>query len=210
MKIVVELSGGADSALAAVYATRRYVDSDFFALFVDYGQSYAIQEKEASEKVFKHLKDKFGGWYWNGITVSKFWQQGKAIEEYVPLRNLMLSSIAASYAQSIGAEIIVTGSKSLVVDESDPYSFRDSTLEFYKLLEQTLTYATEKGIRLVRIEPLLAMYRDTKMTKRQVYKQLEELGITGTWSCYHPTVAGEECGDCKNCKEKLEILGIKK
>jgi 7-cyano-7-deazaguanine synthase len=208
MKVVVELSGGADSALAAVYAVRKYIGATFYGFFVDYGQEYANQERETSEKIATQLLFKYGGWNWTEVSVSKFWKNSSsAVVEYVPLRNLVLTSLAISYAQSIGAEVVVTGSKTLVVDSNDPYSFRDSSLEFYQRLEKLAMSATEvqSGVRLVFVEPLLAMNRESKMTKEQVYKELAEVGITNTWSCYHPK-GMQECGECRNCKEKAKIF----
>ncbi len=206
MKVVVELSGGADSALAAIYAIRKYMTADFYALFIDYGQKYAEQERKASVEIANHLNCFYGGWNWEEVKISKFWQQGDKVVEYIPLRNLFLSSIALSYAQSVGAEVLINGSKSLAVDSTDPYSFRDSTKLFYQHLELTELTGTEDHIPLVRIEPLLAMNRTVKMTKREVYKELEDLAMPETWSCFHPSEDGKECGSCKNCKEKAEYV----
>lgn len=212
MKVVCELSGGADSALAAIYAKKKYPEAEFHCLFVDYDQNYSWEERSASLYLAKRI---FGyECAWSCIDISHLYSsEGEETEtvasEYFPLRNLIISAIAASLAVKIGAEVIVNGSKSLSRVPTDKYSFRDSTLPFYALMEAAVNGAMEEG--RIRIEPLLAMGREQKMSKKQVYRELFEKGIRpeDTWSCYHP-VNGKECGECRNCKEKEGVLQYSK
>ena len=209
MKVICELSGGADSALAAIYAKRKYPDAEFHCLFVDYYQDYVWEEAGAShDMAVKIFGDKAK---WHNVAVGNLFtdmeeaQPENVAKEYCPLRNLVISAIAASLAVKLGAEVIVNGSKSLSRVPTDPYSFRDSTLPFYKLMEAAVNGGIEKGHIL--IDPILADGRDRKMMKAHVYRELLEEGIQPdeTWSCYYPT-NGEPCGKCRNCLEKRDIL----
>lgn len=213
MNVVCELSGGADSALAAIYAKRKYPDAKFYCLFVDYGQLYEKQEAEASlrlaEKIFP------GNHHWDRTEVKYLFTDWDAREtdtvasEYYPLRNLVITAFAASRAVLVGAEVIVNGSKSLSRVPTDKYSFRDSTLPFYTLMEAAVNGAMEAG--RIRIEPLLALGREAKLHKVAVYDELRREGIQPeeSWSCYHPLLGVghyEPCGRCRNCVEKQNAL----
>jgi 7-cyano-7-deazaguanine synthase in queuosine biosynthesis len=103
--------------------------------------------------------------------------------------------------------VVITGSKSLGKVTTDPFSFRDSTLGFYALMQAAVRGAMEQGS--LRIEPILAEGRDRKMEKVEVYRQLLEHRIDPnvTWSCYHPSSpGGEACGVCRNCLEKRNCM----
>jgi 7-cyano-7-deazaguanine synthase in queuosine biosynthesis len=217
MNVVCELSGGADSALAAIYARRKY-SASFYCLFVDYGQPYAEKEHEASLRLVTKI---FDNAIWRRVVFRGLFSESTAAygnqvaSEYFPLRNLVISAVAASLAVSVQASVIVNGSKSLSRVPTDAYSFRDSTLPFYKMMEAAVNSAVEEGH--ITIDPILADGRDQKMKKEHVYLELMHNGIQPeeTWSCYHPVritkefePAGtlEPCGKCRNCLEKKQIV----
>jgi 7-cyano-7-deazaguanine synthase len=209
MNVVCELSGGADSALAAIYAKRKYGGAHFYCLFVDYGQKYAEEESDASVALAEKI---FADYNWRRVIVRGLFSEstvvygGRVASEYFPLRNLVIAAVAASFAVSEHASIIVNGSKSLSRVPTDPYSFRDSTLPFYKLMEAAVNGALEVG--RITIDPILADGREAKLHKVAVYDELLKEGIKPeeTWSCYHPSVAGKPCGTCRNCEEKKAAL----
>lgn len=205
MKIVCELSGGADSALAAVRAKNIWPDARIYALFINYGQPYADIEKIKSGGLAYRF-----GFSWFEVMVMGLFENvslpGKA-GEYFPLRNVVLSAIACSMAERVGAEIVVNGSKSLVPVEADPYSFKDSTALFYAVMTAAVHQAGAKGIE---IRQLLAENRTSKLSKIDVYRELRQYGVymDDTFSCYHPYKEGSiwhTCGKCKNCLEKEDI-----
>ena len=205
MKIVCEISGGADSMLSTLYAKEKYPEAELYGFIVDYGQlQYNIEEKKTYEFCKRNnipLKT---------VSVRKLFSKGTVTvntekdEEdvalvYTPLRNLVLLSMAASYAENIGAEKIITGSKTLSIDPKDPYSFKDSTLPFYKIFEAMLSYVSYENIK---VEMILGEGRNNKMTKKEVYQELLDRGYTWNdfWNCFNSQI--EECGYCNNCKEK--------
>jgi 7-cyano-7-deazaguanine synthase len=204
MKVICELSGGADSALAAIWAKKKYPEAEFFALFVDYGQPYRVQEACRSLDLSKKI---WANTNWKMVKVAELYERylgmkGQA-SEYFPSRNLLIASISAVYAAMVGAQVIVTGSKSFSKMEKDPYSFRDSTLGFYAVMEAAANASFERDFS-VRIEPLLAMGREKKLNKHEVMGHLLMEGIkpNETWSCYHPTADGKICGKCYNCMNR--------
>ena len=211
MRIVCELSGGADSALAACIAHKNYPDAGIYALFVNYGQKYWKEEETFSLRLAGYLDFAFKGVCIEGL-FGKFHANNGMAKEYFPLRNMVLSSIALSYAETLGAEMVVTGSKSLVPVISDPYSFKDSTALFYNTMNHAASTAGSK----IEIRQLLAEDRTQKMSKEMVYDALENyygVRLFDTFSCYNPKHPYEpwkdgilescaEKGGCVNCKEK--------
>jgi 7-cyano-7-deazaguanine synthase len=209
MKIVAEFSGGADSAAAVILAKKNYPDAKIYGIFVDYEQKYAYQECiyaiDLANKLNIGLKTIKA---YNLFTETK---KIKAISNvYTPLRNMLLLSIAASYAESIGAEMILTGSKGLVKIEGDPYSYYDSTVPFYKMMESVINYCKEVKVPPIIVNPILTANRTEKMSKKEVYKLLLENGIgkEDTWSCFTPDTRNIliECGHCHNCEIKKKIF----
>lgn len=203
MKIVVEQSGGADSMVAALEAKRLFPDAKLYGFMVNYGQApFSIEYEKAKafcEKNFIELKI---------ITIKDLFSEGtvkgeESAEEtgiakiYTPLRNLVIGACAASYAESIGAELIISGSKGLN-DDGKPYSFRDSLLPFYELMTAVLNYASYKSIKMM---PILTHHKNSKMSKLEVYKYLEDnsYGIDDFWNCFN--AGPERCHKCNNCKE---------
>lgn len=205
-RVVCEFSGGADSTLAAIWAKKKYEGARFVALFVDYGQKYMKEERAASYALWKKIFTL--GNDWREVSISTLLTEWSSTtenvvvaKEYFPLRNLIIASLAASIAVQYGADVIVNGSKSLTRVPEDPYSFRDSTLPFYKLMEAAINGALEEGY--IKIDTILAEGRERKMQKIEVFRELLSARIAPelTWSCYHP-INGIPCGACRNCEER--------
>lgn len=209
MEIVVcELSGGADSTLAAIQAQERWPTAIFYGVFVDYGQVCAKQEKRCALRAANKLKLHS----LRIVNIQGLWSGGGMIDGesatgsvYTSLRNVVILSIAVAYADSIGANRVVTGSKGFSKVDSDPHSYYDSTIPFYKLMEAVWNYTAEIK-RRVEIVPILAEGRSMKMSKERVYEELLKHGFKfeDTWSCFRGE--DEECGKCHNCLIKKKIF----
>jgi len=208
MKIVITLSGGADSTLAALKIKDIYPDAEYYPVFIDYGQICSEQEKRTAF----YLARKLDLPRFHIITLDKVWTKGGMIDGeskdndvYTPVRNLVLLSCTIAYAESIGADIVVTGSKGHSKIPSEEHSYYDSTLPFAKMMESIWYYASENK-RRVQVIPILAEGRKETMTKEEVYKELLQYNILyqDTWSCFQG--GQEECGECSNCMEKKRIF----
>ena len=203
-KIVAEFSGGADSAAAVIIAKEKWPHSEIWPIFVDYGQVYVKQEKERAI----YLSQKLNTIPIKLVKIDSLFTMKKDFTGlsgvYTPLRNMLLLSVSASYANMIGAETILTGSKGMVKVEGDPYSYYDSTVPFYKMMEAVINYCNEEKTSPISVNPILTENRTAKMLKLEVYSILKSYGIgkNETWSCFTPTPEGLECGTCHNCKAK--------
>ena len=207
MRIVVEISGGADSMYAALLTKETYPEAEVHGLMVCYGQA-PFQKEFIKAKQFCDRENIF----LKLVEIKNLFSQGTTVGEekadesgiakiYTPLRNLVIGSCAASYAESIGAEMVIVGSKGLN-DDGKPYSFRDSILPFYTLLDGVVKFAAYKPIT---INPILMKDRNVKMTKKEVYKGLLDRGYMwdSFWNCFNN--GDEPCGNCNNCAEKDKL-----
>ena len=205
MKAVILLSGGLDSATAAVMA--RAEGYELYALTIAYGQRHA-REVDAARAVADALgvrEHKFvditlreiGG---SALTADLPVPTGRSADEmgssipitYVPARNTIFLSIALGYAEVAGADTLVLG-----VNQVDYSGYPDCRGEFLQAFETLANVATKAGVegtcRFRVHAPLLAM------RKAEIIRTGLRLGLDYglTWSCY----AGGEtaCGQCDSC-----------
>lgn len=208
MKIVCEISGGADSMYATLLAKEKYNNSEFFGIMINYGQlTFPIEFQKAQEFCKNENIDL------KVVTIDNLFESGTIKGEekkdingiakiYTPLRNLVIGSCALSYAEGLEAEVVIVGSKGLNVD-NNPYSFKDSVLPFYTLLNSVINYASYNS--KLHIDPILMTGRNHKMGKKEVYEGLLKRGYNWNsfWNCFNNGL--EDCFKCNNCIEKYEI-----
>lgn len=195
MKAIVLLSGGLDSAVAASQAHALW-GTDCLAIIFDYGQRHSKEIQNA-----KKLADRFG-WVW---IIQKFSVPAKSAligegdvnqivrgypASFVPGRNLIMLSFAASVAWTLEAEVIVGGWN--VIDYS---GYPDCREDFLSSMEKTLNLALgyEQYYKIRIRRPLILM------NKKEIILLGKDLGTPFelTWSCYE---GGEHpCGVCGSC-----------
>ena len=111
---------------------------------------------------------------------------------YVPFRNMMMLSIACSYAEAVGAETVYHGSA--LVDSQAGYW--DGSKEF--LTEINNVTALNRKTKVKIEAPLI------KLSKKEII----EIGVQNnvkfddTWTCYE----GKEkaCGYCTACSSRIQ------
>lgn len=196
-KAVVLTSGGLDSTVCLYWAAREGYECT--ALSVSYGQKHE-REVEAARAIAKSLKIKFEHiklslpWLKTSSLVGKGTLPSKEIKDigkeipstYVPARNLLFVSLAASLADSIGAHAIVLGPNAL-----DFSGYPDCRPEFYRPLGLAVQEGTVHQPEI--LTPII------KMSKAEIIKLGVRLGapLEKTWSCY---AGGKKpCGKCESC-----------
>ena len=108
---------------------------------------------------------------------------------YVPNRNMMLLSIAASYAESRDCRHLYYGAQA-----QDEYGYWDCTEEFLEKINGVFSLNRRTGVNVEA--PFV------NMSKGSVVKIGLELGVdySNTWTCYR---GGEKpCGVCPSCAER--------
>ena len=206
---IVLLSGGLDSSTVLALAKER--GYDVVALTFDYGQKHK-RELNSSRKMARHFKAKehtiiplsLGELLRSSLTRESMSIPENRTEEeissgvpstYVPSRNIIFLSIAASIAESRGADVIFIAANSV-----DFSGYPDCTAEFMAAFQRTLDIGTKAGRedRGIRVEaPIL-----TK-SKSDIVREAIRLKVPleDTWSCYKGGV--KACGKCDSCLLRL-------
>lgn len=120
------------------------------------------------------------------------------VDTYVPFRNLIFSSILASFAEAQKCDII-----SLGLNQVDIYGYWDTSLEFVNKLQEIFNLNRMHQIKIVT--PFIESYKEDEI--KLAMELSEKFGydiLEYTWSCYRNGENGKECGVCNTCTEKLK------
>jgi len=200
-KAVVLLSGGLDSATTLYYARKQGYET--ICLIFDYGQRHRREIRHAlkvARKSGSHYRlERFPlGWQGSALLDKKIkLPHHRRISEndipvtYVPARNIIFLSFAASFAEVIGAKKIFIGANAI-----DYSGYPDCRPKFYAAFQKVLKEGLKSGAqgRTIEIEtPLI------NLTKVEIIRLGEELGVPYnlTWSCY--AGGNKPCGKCDSC-----------
>jgi 7-cyano-7-deazaguanine synthase len=206
-KVVVLLSGGMDSVGALYEANARY--RVVGALSFHYGSKHNDREIPCATLHAARLKVPhqvislgFIGEFFksdllkSGGEIPKGHYEAETMAKtVVPFRNGIMLSIAAGYAESLGAGGLV-----IAAHAGDHAIYPDCREEFMRAIADAVRLGTYAGIEVLR--PFI------EMTKAQIARRGAGLGIdfAETWSCY---VGGEiQCGECGTCVERREAFRL--
>lgn len=121
--------------------------------------------------------------------------EGKPVSTYVPFRNGLMLSAAASIAVSVGATEIYYGAHA---DDAAGNAYPDCSKEFSTFIGWAIYVGTGNSVHVHA--PL------NIMTKSEVVKTGLRLGVPYelTWSCYE---GGEKpCGVCGTCRDRIKAF----
>ena len=207
MKVVVLVSGGMDSVTALHAAAREH--EVVTGLSFDYGSKHNHREipfathhcgllgvphetvvLDFMDRLFKSDLLRSGGEVPEGHYEAENMKQ-----TVVPFRNGILLSIAAGYAESVGAEGLVIAAHS-----GDHAIYPDCREAFMELMAAAIRAGTYAGISVLR--PFI---HERKEGIAAIGAQLG-LDFAMTWSCYK---GGElHCGKCGTCVERKEAFAL--
>lgn len=212
MRALVLSSGGVDSTTCLGLAVSQYGAENVTALAITYGQKHD-KEVQAARAVAAHY-----GVELIELDLSLIFQydttcslltgsdteipresyadqlkktDGKPVSTYVPFRNGLFLSSAASIALSKGCEVIYYGAHS---DDAAGNAYPDCSEAFNKAMNDAIFLGS--GNQLHIEAPFV------RLTKADVVKIGLELGVPYelTWSCYE---GGETpCGVCGTCRDR--------
>ncbi len=221
MKALVLFSGGVDSSTCLALAVKKYGKDDVLALSISYGQKHS-REIEASDRVagfygtehiyldltpiFKYSDSSLLVQSTAEIPRQSYAQQiaeggGRPVSTYVPFRNGLFLSSAASIALSKGCEIIYYGAHS---DDAAGNAYPDCSSRFNDAMNEAIV-AGSGG--MIRVEaPFIGM------TKAEVVRTGLDMGVPYeyTWSCYEG--GDTPCGRCATCIDRakaFELNGVR-
>lgn len=203
-KAIVLLSGGLDST-TALYLAQSQGFGEIYAITFEYGQKHDKElksamavAKAAGVKEHKVVNLMLNQWKGCSLTDTEMdisdGQTGRADipDTYVPARNMVFLSVAASYADALEITDIFIG-----VSEVDYSGYVDCREEFIRAMENAINLGTVLGAEKKQRITLHAPFMH--MTKADEVKLAAKLGVDFalTWTCYrgdkHP------CGTCDSC-----------
>ena len=208
MKSVAVLSGGLDSLVSLALAKKE--TEVVLALTFDYGQKAAAEEIKAASKIAKHYsithktivldwlkqitktslvseKVQIPAVSEHDLTSKIEITQASAKAVWVPNRNAVFVSIAASYAESLGADLIVAGFNS-----EEAMTFPDNSIQFTSACNQLLRLSTLSKPKVISY---VQSYNKCGIVNTGI-----KLGVPFDliYSCYRGTVKNM-CGECESC-----------
>jgi 7-cyano-7-deazaguanine synthase len=206
-RAVVLLSGGMDSTVCAALAARDY---DPAALHISYGQRTEGREQEAFRQICDRLgirrrlvvrNDALKAIGGSALTDARLEVPeareaiaGEVPITYVPFRNAHFLSVAVSWAEVLGAAVVLIGAV-----QQDSSGYPDCRPEYYRAFNEVIRVGTRDG-DIAIVTPLIAM------RKSQIVRLGLELGAPFdlTWSCY--SREDRACGLCDSCALRLRAF----
>ncbi len=216
-KAISVLSGGLDCTVATSVFAKDY---NIHAITFNYGQKSFKQELKASKEICKKMgfKHSVVNLPWlaqiSNSTLNTDEEIPKVSEEelddlkksketatsvWVPARNMVFTSIATSFAESIKAEIIIVG-----WDREEAATFPDNSKEFLNAFNELIKIGSPENIKIEA--PAMDLDKE----------EIVELGVKVgapmelSYSCY--SGHDKHCGVCESCmrrKRAFKKLGIK-
>lgn len=202
-KAIVLLSGGLDSTTALYLAKKQ--GFQLYAITFQYGQKHDKElqcaravAKAAGVREHKVVNLLLNQWHGCALTDPDMEIENGNIQRqdipdtYVPARNMVFLSVAASWADALDITDIFIG-----VSEVDYSGYVDCREEFIRAMENAINLGTvlgaEKKQRITVHAPFM------HMTKSEEVKLGMQLGVDFglTWTCYRG--GDKPCGTCDSC-----------
>lgn len=220
-KAAVLCSGGLDSTTCLAWAIEHYGKDNVIALSVYYGQRHS-KELEASKAVAEYygLADKSYSFDLseifansscallkhskNEVPEESYAEQmakgSKRVSTYVPFRNGLMLSTAASFADSIfpGEQVdIIYGAHA---DDVAVAAYADCSIQFVQAMSKAIAEGTYNKIRVV------APFVEHTKAAIVKYGLAHKVPYQLTWSCYEGH--DKPCGKCGTCLDRLEAFRV--
>lgn len=216
-KAVVLLSGGLDSSTNLFEASEEYKVE--LALTFDYGQKAAAKEIQSARALCEVLdiphrvlslpwiKD-FGSSslitdkpipVGSEVQIDSLSQSQKTARSvWVPNRNGIFLNIAAGFAESLGAQVVVPG-----FNKEEATTFPDNSKDFMSALDGSFAFSTANA---VTVKCFTVHLDKTEIVARALKIKLP---LNLLWPCYFdgPTLCGK-CESCLRFNRALEQNGI--
>jgi len=209
-KALVMLSGGLDSATCLYWAKQRF--SDIFTITFNYF-GRIVQEQLAAASLVKAagitnnievalpFVKEAGDFYSGRFKTTE--PDDRLSSSYVPARNMIFYSIAAHFAEYLGAKWIIGGH-----NLHDVKVFADASKTYIDRLNKLF----REGCLLCDDQVYQILLPLADMNRKQIIQLAINLNapIELTWSCHREGIV--QCGECYACKQRLDAfddLGLK-
>ena len=198
-KAMVLCSGGVDSTTCLALAIEKHGKENVCALSIYYGQKH-VKEIQAAKAVLEYSDCSLLSHSTEDIPEESYAEQlaqrgGKPVTTYVPFRNGLFLSAAASVALSKNCSVIYYGAHH---DDAAGNAYPDCSEEFVNAMNHSIVLGSGGD---VRIEAPFVRWNKAQIVaeglRLQVPYQL-------TWSCYEG--GDKPCGKCGTCLDRIRAF----
>ena len=209
--VVSVLSGGLDSTIMTYLLVEKYGRDHVFALTYDYGQKqkreidmaiktcihlgikHKVLDLSILGEIVKEVSANIAGTDVAMPTIKDVLGDPQP-KTYVPFRNMILNSLAFSFAESNNASHVFTG-----LQVHDEYGYWDTTKKFVDCMNSVAAQN-----RTHKVELLAPFSQLSKYDEIEISKELKNVRLDYTLTCYDPDVSGRSCGVCPSCSERIQ------
>ena len=209
--VVAVLSGGLDSTIMTYLLVEKYGRDHVFALTYNYGQKqkaeidmaiktcvhlgirHKILDLSILGEIVKEVSANIAGTDVAMPTIKDVLGDPQP-KTYVPFRNMILNSLAFSFAESNNASHVFTG-----LQVHDEYGYWDTTQKFVDCMNSVAAQN-----RTHKVELLAPFSQLSKYDEIEISKELKDVRLDYTLTCYDPDTKGRSCGVCPSCSERIQ------
>lgn len=211
--VVSILSGGLDSTIMTYALVEKYGKDRVFALSYNYGQKQKLELDKAAAtcvhlgvkhrildlsilgEIVKDVSANIGGTSVAMPTIKDVIGDPTP-KTYVPFRNMILNSIGFSFAESNNADFIFSGLQS-----TDEYGYWDTTKSFIDAMNSVASLS--RAFKPMIVAPFVGL---SKTDEIAISKEIKNIRLDLTLTCYNPNDQGESCGKCPSCAERVKAF----
>lgn len=217
MKALVLFSGGVDSTTCLGMAVEKYGEENVIALSIAYGQKHnreMMSAKQITEyygvehlsmdlsEVFAYSDCSLLRHSGQSVPQEAYSEQlkkteGKPVSTYVPFRNGLFLTTAASIALSKECEVLYYGAHA---DDAAGNAYPDCSQDFHQSMAEAIWIGSGKQLRVEA--PFVGM------TKAEIVRTGLNIQVPYqlTWSCYEG--GKKPCGVCGTCIDRAEAFRL--
>ena len=211
-KVLAVLSGGLDSSVMTMMLVQKYGASNVVALSYNYGQKQKLELTKAAEltaklgvahkiidlgilgEIAKPISANISGTDVAMPTIKDVLGDPQP-KTYVPFRNLILLSLTMAQAEASDASHVFTG-----LQVHDEYGYWDTSQRFVDSLNAVAAQNRTHKVEILAPFSLLSKHEEIEICREMGKLSLLE----NTLTCYDPNEAGESCGKCPSCAERIQ------
>lgn len=209
--VVSVLSGGLDSTIMTYILTKKYGPDRVYALSYNYGQkqveelyranmttehlgiAHKILDLSILGDIVKNVSANISGTDVAMPTIKDVLGDPQP-KTYVPFRNMILNSLAFSFAEANKASYVFTG-----LQVHDEYGYWDTSQKFVDCMNAV---ADQNRTHKVKLEAPFSQL--SKYDELMISNELDNVRLDYTLTCYNPNSKGESCGKCPSCAERIQ------
>lgn len=213
-KVVITHSGGLDSSTAVILAVRKYGAENVISVGYNYGQKQSVELERATDlcnvlgvqrevldlgilgDVVRNVSANIAGTDVEMPTIKDILGNPQP-PTYVPYRNMIIFSVTAAFAEANAASHIICG-----LQIHDEYSYWDTTQRFVDGINNI--YEQNRSWPVTLVAPFAAL---SKTEELELLKEIDSIDLlVNSLTCYDPNEAGESCGKCPSCAERIKAF----